>query len=261
MTPSRISLSSFGSFFLWWLARSGALPLEHRNAPNRDIKKTKKAYAQAKDTFPPLFVTPFAQRDNSPPSFVTPSRISLSSFGSFFLWWLSRSGALPLEHSNAPNRDIKKTKKAYAQAKDTFPPLFVTPFAMRDNSPPLFVTPSRISLSSLGSFFLWWLAKSRAFPLELMNAPTLVIKEAKKARAQAKTRFPYAHFARALQEFVACLARTLQSRRLSCKILAYSTAILQESYKIHAYLARFLHIRRLSCKILQESCKILQDVA
>ena len=147
---------------------------------------------------------------------------------------------------------------AHAQAKATFSPLFVTP--------------SRISLSSLGSFFSWWLARSGALPLELSNAPTLVIKEAKKARAQAKTRFPDAHFAGALQEFVAylarplqksdaylarflqefdaCLAIILQDRRLSCKILAYPTAILQDLERILQVLARW-------CVILQDSCKIL----
>ena len=151
------------------------------------------------------------------------------------------------------------------------------------------MTPLSISLSSLGSFFLWWLAKSGALPLELSNAPILVIKEAKKARAQAKTKFPNAHFARVLQEFVsylarplqksdaylarflqdfdaylerivqefdAYLARILQDRCLSCKILAYPTAILQDLARILQDLARWCVILQDSCKILARSCKI-----
>ena len=82
-----------------------------------------------------LYVCLFLQRDNPPPFFVTPSRISLSCFGSFFLGCYV-SGALLLEHSNAPTLDIKETKKAHAQAKATFPPLFVTPFAQRHNPLP-----------------------------------------------------------------------------------------------------------------------------
>ena len=121
------------------------------------------------------------------------------------------------------------------------------------------------------------------------NAPTLDSKEAKKARAQAKTKFPDAHFARVLQEFVAYLARPLQKsdaylarflqdfdaylarilqefdaylarilqdRRLSCKILAYPTAILQDLARILQDLARWCVILQDSCKILARSCKI-----
>ena len=49
-----------------------------------------------------------------------------------------------------------------------------------------------------------------------------------------------AYLARILQEFDAYLARILQDRRLSCKILAYPTAILQDLARILQDLARFL---------------------
>ena len=141
--------------------------------------------------------------------------------------------------------------------------LFVCFFLQRNKLPPLSATPSRISLSSLGSFFLWWLARSGALPLELSNAPTLVIKEAEKARAQAKTRFPDAHYCRASQEFVAYLARPLQNSdaylaRFLQELDAYLARILQ---KFDAYLAGILKDRRLSCKIFAYPTAILQDLA
>ena len=133
------------------------------------------------------------------------------------------------------------------------------------------------------------LSWSGALLQEKSNAPTLVIKEAKKARAQAKIRFPDTHFARALQEsvsylarplqkldahlasflqkfdaylagilqgFDAHLARILQDRRLSCKILAYATAILQDLARILQDLAIWRVILQDSCEIFARSCKI-----
>ena len=70
---------------------------------------------------------------------------------------------------------------------------------------------------------------------------------------------PDAYFATNLQELDAYLSRILQDRRLSCKSLAYSTDIFQESYKIEDYLARILQNRRLSCKNRTRSTLILQE--
>ena len=65
-------------------------------------------------------------------------------------------------------------------------------------------------------------------------------------RSLQDRRLPCKNSTLILLEFDAYLARI---RRLSCKS---STLILQESYKIDAYLARILQDRRLSCKILQD---------
>ena len=88
-----------------------------------------------------------------------------------------------------------------------------------------------------------------ALPLELSNAPTLVTKEAKEAHA--KTRLLDTHLA--------------NIKRLTCKILARSSLILQESCKNLARVRRLscnnlARVRRLSCKILAYPTAILQDL-
>ena len=62
------------------------------------------------------------------------------------------------------------------------PALVCDPFAQRANPPFLFVTPSRISLRV---FFLLWRLGQGALLLEHSNAPSVVVKEVKKAHAKA----------------------------------------------------------------------------
>ena len=97
------------------------------------------------------------------------------------------------------------------------------------------------------------MARSGALLLELSNAPTVVIKGAKKAHAEARTRVPDADFSNIRRLSCKIFTRSTLILEESCKSSTLilqrsyksSTLILQESYKTDSYPARFLHIRRL----------------